>query len=101
MECESRVGVRPSRSGISGRGGAVPGPQGAHMSDEAQLVERFATAMTERLAFNERQRRKSGWEWMTPKQLLRRAEQELGELRRAVESDANASAVAREAADVG
>lgn len=71
------------------------------MSDETLLVERFAAAMTERLAFNERQRRKSGWEWMTPKQLLHRAEQELGELRRAVESESHAIDVAREAADVG
>lgn len=69
--------------------------------DLVRLVSRFAAAMEERLAFNDRHRGKYGWEEMSPRQLLQRAEQELGELRRAVERNLDALDVAREAADVG
>lgn len=78
----------------------LPGTSG-EPAPERELVQRFSVAMAERLRFNRNMRGKSGWEWMTPKQLLHRAEQELGELRRAVESEAPALDVVHEAADVG
>jgi NTP pyrophosphatase (non-canonical NTP hydrolase) len=67
--------------------------------NDEQLVRRFAEAMAERLRYN-RGRGKSGWEYMTAKQLLHRAEQELGELRRAVENEADALEIAEFKADV-
>jgi NTP pyrophosphatase (non-canonical NTP hydrolase) len=67
------------------------------MSD-LRLVTRFADAMAERLEANAH---KSGWERMSVTALLVRAEQELGELRRAVERGEGFGRIRGEAADVG
>src|SRR5882724_13192486 len=63
-----------------------------------RLVTRYADAMAERLEANAH---KSGWWHMSVKRLLVRAEQELGELRRAIEADEPYGRIASEAADVG
>ncbi len=57
----------------------------------------LATAMQDAL---DRNAFKAGWENMTPLQLLARADQELGELRRAVAKVKPAATVLAEAADV-
>lgn len=67
------------------------------MSD-LRLVTRFADAMAERLDANAH---KSGWGNLSVKRLLVRAEQELGELRRAIEADEPLGRIREEAADVG
>ena len=67
------------------------------MSD-VLIVGNFAAAMAERLDANSHKR---GWEQMSPKALLVRAEQELGELRRALERGESDLRVRFEAADVG
>ena len=65
---------------------------------DIRLVTLFADAMAERLEANAH---KHGWEDMSPKQLLRRLEQEVGELRRAIENGESPSRVTHEAADAG
>jgi len=65
---------------------------------EIRLVPWFADAMAERLDANSH---KHGWRDMTPRRLLRRLRQELGELARALARDpVDATTVTREAADV-
>lgn len=64
----------------------------------AQLIAQFSVAMAERLDANSH---KSGWESMRPRRLLVRLEQEVGELRRALERGESSERVTHEAADVG
>lgn len=68
-----------------------------------ELIAMFGEAMRERLVANNW---KGGWSSMTPKQILRRVEQEVRELRRAVEErtvkpETHKRRVIKEAADVG
>jgi len=63
-----------------------------------RVVTKYADAIAERLEANDH---KSGWWNMTPRALLKRAEQEMGELRRAIEKGESAERITQEAADVG
>lgn len=63
-----------------------------------RLVTRFADDMARELDDNSW---KDGWEEMSVKRLLVRAEQELGELRRAIEAGKSFEDIRSEAADVG
>jgi hypothetical protein len=65
--------------------------------EEEHLPEAIKQAMIERLMANAF---KSGWWQMTPLQLIRRAEQELRELKGAIKHGADPIFVWREAADV-
>lgn len=64
----------------------------------SRLVTRFADDMAREYEANGH---KTGWWNLSPRQCLGRAEQELGELRRALEKGAPFEAVRGEAADVG
>lgn len=63
-----------------------------------RLVTRFADDMARELDANSH---KEGWDSMSVRRLLVRAEQEMGELRRAIEQDKPFDAIRSEAADVG
>lgn len=63
-----------------------------------RLVTRFADDMARELDANSH---KSGWDDMSVRRLLVRAEQEMGELRRAVEAGKSFETIRSEAADVG
>lgn len=63
-----------------------------------RLVTRFADDMARELDTNSY---KDGWDSMSVRRLLVRAEQEMGELRRAIEQDKPFEDVRSEAADVG
>lgn len=63
-----------------------------------RLVTQYADAMACELEENSG---KSGWWNLTVRQCLQRAEQEMGELRRAVERGASMGDICSEAADVG
>lgn len=68
------------------------------MSD-IRLVTRFADDMARELENNYDS--KTGWWNLSPRQCLVRAEQEIGELRRAMEAGKSFEVVRSEAADVG
>ncbi len=63
-----------------------------------RLVTRFADDMARELEDNSH---KSGWEELSVRQCLKRAEQEMTELRRAVVGGASFETIRAEAADVG
>lgn len=64
---------------------------------EVELLGGFAGAMAERLAANSYKR---GWRELTPRQLLARLKQEVGELEGAMRGVPDPIVVTREAADV-
>jgi NTP pyrophosphatase (non-canonical NTP hydrolase) len=63
-----------------------------------RLVTRFADDMARELDANDH---KQGWDSLSVRQCLRRAEQEMGELRRAIEAGRSFKDIRSEAADVG
>lgn len=68
------------------------------MSTSARLLGDFAAAMGERLDENSH---KSGWWRESPRWLLHRLKQELGELERAIKRHESPERIRHEAADVG
>ena len=63
-----------------------------------RLVTKYADDMARELEANDF---KSGWWNLSPRQCLQRAEQELAELRRALEKEESFERIRSEAADVG
>ena len=69
----------------------------SYPDEESALVRKLSDVQREKLRYN---RHKDHWRHYSPKQMLRRAETELRELRRAIEADKPAPDVWAEAADV-
>jgi NTP pyrophosphatase (non-canonical NTP hydrolase) len=67
-------------------------------TNDVRVVTKFADDMAREMVANSH---KDGWERMTPRQLLQRAKQEMGELERAMNADEPLSSIRSEAGDVG